>query len=292
VAAEKAAISVFDRGLRWGDAVYDVERTFRHKVFRLRDHMLRLERSLRYARIEPPLSIAQIEETVEELVRRNSPCIVPESDMDVVQIITRGTVDAGSPPNIVMYCKELEWARLARDLRDGVRCVISSTRRIPHQCLSPNAKIANKMSQMVAEQEVKALDPEARALMLDIHGNLAEEASANLFFAAGGRLFTPSLANCLPGISRRVTMELAAKLGLAVEEGVYAPFNLLNADEAFLTSTSPCLFGVTHVSGARIGKVFPGPLTRRLTEAWKELVGLDFVEQACRQAARGSSVRG
>ncbi len=286
VPAATASITIFDRGLRWGDALYEVERTFRHKVFRLHDHMLRLQRSLHYAQIDPGMSIEKIEATVEDLVARNSPAYEPENDLEVCQIITRGTMDEPNHANVVMYCREVHWAHVTPDLRDGRRLVIASTRRIPHQSLAPSAKISNKMSQMVAEREVKGLDPEARALMLDIYGNVAEDTSANIFFGIGGKLCTPSLANCLPGISRKVTLELARKLEIAAEEGVYAPFDLWNCDEMFLTSTSPCLYGVTHLNGRNVGSAFPGPMTRRLTEAWKEEVGLDFVAQALKMGKR------
>ena len=345
VPADTASITIFDRGLRWGDAVYDVERTFRHRIFRLKDHMARLERTLRYTRIgargasqcplrqsrgarEPSvaavieadrvgsgLSISQIAEATEELVRRNSPHFPAEGDMTVAQVITRGTLHKPDEPNVIIYCADLEWAEMARIFQNGVDAAIASTRRVPQQCLSPGAKISNKMSQMIAEREVKAASPDARALMLDVNGNLSEDTSANLFFVSGNKLFTPSLANCLPGISRMVTIELAGKLGIEVNEGAYSPFSLENADEAFLTSTSPCIYGIRSVNGIRLGDAVafyvrsggarfderpiglaggieshavascPGPVTGRLTQAWKDLVGLDFVEQARSQAA-------
>jgi len=286
VPAATACITIFDRGFRWGDGLYEVERTFRHRVFRLHDHMLRLERSLHYAQIDPGLPIKNIEAAVEELVERNSPAFDRDNDMEVCQIITRGTMDEPDRANVVMYCREVHWAQVTKDLRDGRRLVIASTRRIPHQCLAPSAKISNKMSQMVAEREVKGIDPDARALMLDIHGNVAEDTSANIFFVIGGKLCTPNLANCLPGISRKVTLELAQKLGIQTEEGVYTPFDLWNCDEIFLTSTSPCLYGVTHLNGRKVGGAFPGPITKRLTEGWKEVVGMDFVAQALNMGGR------
>ena len=284
--AETAAITIFDRGLRWGDAVYDVERTFRHEPFRLREHMLRLYRSVRYTRINLQTPIEEFEELVRELVRRNSPCIAPESDLEVVQIVTRGSVNDPSKPNVVMYCREEDWKHLADELQNGVRVVTPSVRRIPQQCLSPCAKTANKMSQMVAEHEARAVDPQARALMLDIYGNIAEEATSNFFFVLDGRLCTPSLLNCLPGISRMVTLELARKLAIPVEEGSFTVFDVYRAEEAFLTSTSPCIYGVTHINGLRIGGTFPGSVTQRLTQAWKETAGFDFVEQAVRFSRR------
>ncbi|MFO7966116.1 MAG: aminotransferase class IV, partial [Archaeoglobaceae archaeon] len=105
--AKEAAVSVFDRGLRWGDGIYDVERTFKHVPFRLDYHLERLERSLRYTRMTLDISINETGDLIEQLVRRNSKKISPESDLEVVQIITRGDVGAMPSPRIIMYCREL-----------------------------------------------------------------------------------------------------------------------------------------------------------------------------------------
>jgi branched-chain amino acid aminotransferase len=211
--------------------------------------------------------------------------------MEVAQIITRGDVWPNSKPNFVMYCRELDWPTLAKTFKNGTRLATSSTRRIPHQSLSPNAKVSNKMSQFVAEREVKAADPDARPLMLDWQGNVAEEASSNIFFVSKGRLMTPSTQNCLPGISRKVTLELAEKMGLETFVGAVSPFDAINSEEAFLTITSYCMIVVTHLDGSPMngGAAQPGPVTGRLLEAWKEETGIDFLEQARRMGELKSS---
>jgi len=284
VPAETASVSVFDRGLRWGDGIYDVERTFRHVIFRLEDHVRRIVRALRHARISIPWSAQDLESIANELVERNAAVIPADSDLEVVQIITRGSLWEGSDATVIMYCRELDWGRLARMYREGMPLIISSIRNIPAQCLPPTSKIANKMNQRLAEMEAKGANPRAGGLMLDVHGNVAEGTSANFFFVADGVLKTPSLHNCLPGVSRMTVLELAGGLGIPCEEGRYSPFDLSNAEEGFLTSSTPCLYGVPSVNGLPFTAPFPGPVFRRLTEAWKELVGMDFVAQALHHA--------
>ena len=282
--AEKAAVSVFDRGLRWGDGIYDVERTFRHEIFRMEDHVQRMERACRHARITPGLGNDEMQAIALEMVARNAACIPADSDLEVCQIVTRGTLLDSDHATIIMYCRELDWKRLARLYRHGAPLVISSVRNIPPQCLPPTSKIANKMNQKLAELEVKAVNSDSEGLMLDVHGNVAEGTSTNFFFAADGVLHTPSLHNCLPGVSRMTVIELARRLGIPVQEGTYSPFDLSNADEAFLTSSTPCLFANTSINGLPFRLPAPGPVFTRLVAAWKELVGMDFVEQALGKA--------
>jgi len=281
---DQASISIFDRGLRWGDGVYDVERTFHHIPFELEAHMERLYRTLRYVRIRPPVSRIEMQRLVEELARRNSPCFEPEEDFELCQIVTRGTIQEPERPNVVMYCQELDWASHAEVYEHGVRLITASTRRVPPQCLSPNAKVGNKMHLMIAAEEARAADARALALVLDLEGKVAESSSHNFFFVAGGVLRTPSLANCLPGISRAVTMRLAREEGIPCEEGSYTVFDVYNGEEAFLTSTGPCIVPVSHLDGIRLGTSVPGPVTKRLMEAWNRLAGLDIVSQAQKMA--------
>ena len=256
--------------------------------------MERLYRTLRYTRIPPPMPMSRMHETVIELARRNSPGFDPEDDFELCQIVTRGTIHDSSRPNVIMYVQDLEWARNAEDYEKGVRLVTASTRRVPPQSLSPNAKIGNKMHLFIAAEEARASDPRALALVLDIDGRISESSSHNFFFVAKGVLRTPSLANCLPGITRAVTLRLAREEGIGAEEGSYTPFEVYNAEEAFITSTGPVIVPVTHADGIRMGTLFPGAVTKRLFQAWNRLAGLDILAQARARAgvpAAGAACR-
>ncbi len=284
VPASQATVSIYDRGLRWGDACYDVERTFGDKPFRLREHLERMYRSFIYTRIRPPMDITALEREVLKVLEINMRGIPGEEDLEVVQIVTRGTMMEPEKPNVIIYTRPLEYDIIWRRLR-GVRLITSSTRRMPAASLCPGAKISNKMSFFVADCEVKAVDPDAYPLLLDVDGYVAESSNSNFFFVAGGTLHTPSLENCLPGITRRATIELADELGIPVREGRYTVFDVYNAEEVFLTTTSTCAFHVTHVDGVPIGDGGAGPVTMNLQEKWRELVGIDYVAQARKLSA-------
>jgi branched-chain amino acid aminotransferase len=111
-------------------------------------------------------------------------------------------------------------------------------------------------------------------------GNLSETSAHNVFLVIGGKLCTPSDRNVLGGITRAVVFDLARQLGVEVAKGNYTPFDLYNAEEVFLASTSPTIIPVKTVNGVNVGKGAPGPITLRLIGAWNEMVGIDIVDQA------------
>ena len=117
--------------------------------------------------------------------------------------------------------------------------------------LSPRAKTHNYLNMIVAEQSVKAHDPEGWAVLLDVNGNLAEGMGSNIFVVREGKLYTPSERYVLAGISRQMTLDLARKLDIPAIEGDIDLFDAANAEEMFLTSTSLCIAGVRSFNGAR-----------------------------------------
>src|SRR5918911_864207 len=106
--------------------------------------------------------------------------------------------------------------------------------------------------------------------MLDINGNLSETNSANFFLVLNGMLCTPTDKNVLGGITRATILPLAIDLGIKVVEGDFTPYDLYNAEEAFLAGTSPTIVPIKTVNGAKIGKGVPGPVTLRLIAAWNK----------------------
>jgi branched-chain amino acid aminotransferase len=117
-------------------------------------------------------------------------------------------------------------------------------------------------------------------VLLDHQGSLCEGLGSNIFVVRDGELLTPHERFVLPGVSRATVIELADGLGIPCREADIDLYDAYNADEVFLTSTSLCICPVRSVNGATIadGSV-PGPLTKRLSDAYVELVGCDFVAQ-------------
>jgi len=275
-----------DRSWKYGDGAFDMTRTFHGRAFRLKEHIQRFYRSLRYLRLDPGITPQQMIAISEEIVVRNEHLREKAGDWWIGQRVSRGVdpVEDETPahvgPNVIVECTPLPLKARARQFRDGIDAWTPAQRRVAPDMLSPRAKTHNYLNMIVAEQSVKAHDPEGWAVLLDANGNLAEGIGCNIFVVRDGRLYTPSERYVLPGVSRQMTMDLAGELGIAVVEGDIDLFDAANADEMFLTSTSLCLAGVRSFNGAMVGDgQVPGPVTKRLTDAYIAAVGCDFVKQ-------------
>ena len=287
VPESEARIPIKDSGFKFGDAAFDTTRTFGHRIFRLREHLERFERSLRYLGLDPGHTTDEFAEVTEEVVRRNLPLLAGDEDYWVSQRVSRGLAEGDREAwpdwpdaTVVVECSPLPLAARARHYRDGIEVVTPAVRRVAPEMASPRAKTHNYINLVLGELEVAARNPDALSVLLDRDGNLAEGKGSNIFLASAGRLRTPRERFVLPGVSRQVTMELAAGLGIEVEEADIDLFDAYNADEAFITSTSFCICPVRSVNGRRVGEpAIPGPLTRRLIEAYVDLVGFDWHAQ-------------
>ena len=278
----RAHISIDDRGFLYGDAVFDTTRTFGGRIFKLAEHLDRFYDSLRYLRLDPGMSKEEMAKVTMEVLEANLPLLGPGEDYWVTQRVSRGVAqsDGTYRPTVVVECKPLPLRQRARYYRDGLHVVTPSVRRTPPDAVSPRAKIQNYVNLILGELEVKAQDPDAWAVLLDVNGNVAEGMGSNFFVVKDGRLLTPGERYVLGGISRQTVLELARELGIPVEEGDLDLFDVYTAEEAFVTSTSFCICPVSKVNGAVIGDGgVPGPVTDRLQKAYSGLVGLDIVGQ-------------
>ena len=286
VPQSKAMISVLDRSVQWGDAVYDAARTFNHRPFKIREHIDRLYRSCRYTRMPIQLSADDMEKHTLEVIDRNMALLAANEDDMVWWSVTRGvnpisrSVADCRNATVIIYTFPIPFAAFGKWFTQGARVVTPSVRRIPPQCLDPKAKISNKMNHILADMEVKGADPDAYSLMLDINGNIAENSGGNFFWVRDGKLCTSSRYNILEGVTRGTVIDLAHKQGLQVLEEDFTVYDVYTADEAFLTTTTYCVLPVATLNGAPIGRQTPGPVTRALTEGWSKLVGVDIVKQA------------
>jgi branched-chain amino acid aminotransferase len=279
-----------DRGFKYGDAVFDTTRTFGHRVFKVREHVERLYRSLKYLRIDPGLGQDEMVRITEEVLRRNLPLIEPDQDYWVTQRVTRGLDASGvavwgrTGATVIVECVPLPLRERAPLYRDGIKVVTPSIRRTPPEALSPRVKTHNYLNMIAADLEVRDRDAEAWAILLDTRGSFAEGLGSNIFLVRGGALETPREQMVLAGISRDTVIALAREAGIAVVEKDIDLYDAYTADEAFLTSTSLCICPVRSVNGNTIGAgPIPGRVTRQLTEAYCRFVDFDFVGQYLKQ---------
>ncbi|HZT89783.1 MAG TPA: aminotransferase class IV [Stellaceae bacterium] len=274
-----------DRGFKYGDAAFDMTRTFGGVPFRLSEHVERFYRSLRYLRIDPRLSPREMTAISEEVLERNRHFLTPDTDFWLAQRVSRGVDAVGdegweqSGPTVIVECIPLPLKARARLFRDGIDIVVPPTRRVSPDALSPRAKTHNYLNLITADLEAKAQDPQAWSVLLDRDGHLAEGIGSNVFLVQGGEVLTPRSRFVLPGVSRQTVIDLCGQSGIPCREADLDFYDAANADEMFMTSTSLCLCPVRSIGGRLLPTPIPGPVTRRLTSAYAELVGCDFVAQ-------------
>jgi branched-chain amino acid aminotransferase len=274
-----------DRGFKYGDAAFDMTRTFHGRPFKLKEHVGRLYRSLRYLRIDPGLSPAKMVSISEEVLDRNRHFLTADTDYWLAQRVSRGVDAVGdegwehSGPTVIVECIPLPLKARARLFRDGIDIIVPPTRRVAPDMLSPRAKTHNYLNLIMADLEAKAQDKEAWSVLLDAAGHLAEGIGSNVFLVRDGEVSTPRERFVLPGISRASVIELCGELTIPCREADLDLYDAANADEMFMSSTSLCLCPVRSIGGRRMSGPIPGPVTQRLIEAYAASVDCDFRAQ-------------
>ena len=208
-------------------------------------------------------------------------------DCWLVHNISRGhSITGGNPalqvskPTVMIYTQPMNLVLWAPFYTKGCHAVTPPTRMVPSQSLDARIKNRSRLFYTLAEIEAKLVDPEAQSVILDIHGNVAENKGGNIFMIKDGKLITPTTANCLEGLTRNSTMEIARSLGIEVIEAVIQSYDLATADEMFITSTPYSIMPATKFNGMPIADGNVGPITKKLIQGWSDRVGVDIVKQA------------
>ncbi len=265
----EAKVSVFDHGFLYGDGIFEGIRLYAGNVFRLDEHLERLEMSATAICLSLPWSRQAISDIVCESCRRNN-----LADGYIRLVISRGTGDLGlSPkncpaPSIVCIADKISLYPEAL-YTQGMRIITSPTRRISPAALPPMIKSLNYLNNILAKIEAQQHGFH-ECLMLNEQGFVAECTGDNVFLVHKGRLLTPAAhAGALIGITRQVSMEIARELGLEVVETNLTRYDVWNADECFLTGTAAEVIPVIEVDARVIGSGKPGPVTGRILEVFR-----------------------
>ncbi len=279
-----------DRSFKYGDGVFDMTRTFGHKIFKLEEHIDRFYDSLSYVKINPGINKNEMIDQTMNVLNANLPLIDKNDDYWVGQRVSRGVDfvggdmwDTDGGPNLIIECMPLPLKPRAKLYKDGMDVIIPSVRRIPTESLSPRVKTHNYLNLIMGDLEAKAQNPDAWAILLDNRGFITEGIGSNFFSVKNGTIYTPSEQFVLGGISRETTIELAKKLDIPLIVKDIDLYDALTADEIFLTSTSLCICGVRTIQGREVNsKKIPGPITKALMDAYVDYVEYDWVGQYLR----------
>ncbi len=271
VPEDQAKVSVFDHGLLYGDGVFEGIRVYHGRIFRLDQHLERLEASARSIMLQVPLARAELAAACCATCRRNG-----LQDGYIRLVVTRGVGYLGlnpfkcPKPSLIIIAASIELYP-EEVYRQGLKLITASTQRVNPAAISPSIKSLNDLNNILAKIEAVHAGT-VEALMLNSAGHVAECTGDNLFIVRGGRLETPPIsAGALNGITRGVVIELAPRLGLEVAEVNLTRYDVMVADECFLTGTAAEVVPVATLDGRAIGSGRPGPVTLKLTGEFRKL---------------------
>ena len=268
----EAQVSVFDHGVLYGDGCFEGIRFYSGKVFRLEEHIKRLFDSMRYLMLSLPWSFEEVCRATEETVAASG-----QQDGYIRLVVTRGKGDLGLNPrncpqssmfiivqNIALYPKEM--------YENGLSIITSSYRRPNPDVLCMQVKSLNYLNSISAK--IEAVQQGAgEALLLNQQGNVAECTGDNIFIVRNGEVITPPLTDgALGGITRHAVMDLCAELGIPCRVCSINRFDVLSADECFLTGTAAEVIAVSSLDGRTIGTGHAGPVTKKLLAGYQAMV--------------------
>ena len=268
---DEAAISPFDSIVQGGDGVWEGLRLYDGKIFKLTEHLDRLRSSaLALAFTEIPSH----EEIIAE-IRRTLEANSMEDGVHIRLTLTRGVkVTSGMDPRLNQSGPTLiilaEHKAPVYD-KSGLRLVTSSIRRFPPDCLDPKIHSNNLVQSILAKIEANAAGADD-ALMLDVHGFVAETNATHVFIVEDGTVLTSHLKACPEGITRATVLDLCERSEIPCGVKDISLTEVYRAEEMFCTGTMGELAAVTQVDGRPIGTTeIPGPLTARLSELYLKL---------------------
>jgi branched-chain amino acid aminotransferase len=272
VGEDAARVSVLDHGFLYGDGVFEGLRGYGGRIFRLEDHLRRLATGARVLGLELPGGIEAMRRIVLETARAHA-----DPEVYLRLVVSRGVGELGVDPTTCPAPRVVCIAARVHiyppeKLAEGLALVTSSWRRPGPDVLDPCVKSLNYLNNALAKLEARERGGD-ESLLLNARGTVAEASVANVFAVRDGRLATPPTSDgALPGITRLTVLELAREQGIEALECSLGRSDLLGADEVFLTGTGARIVPVASLDGRRIGSC-PGPLTKRLSEAFDARTG-------------------
>ena len=256
VPADEASVNVADRGFLYGDAAFETMRAYGGEIFAWDAHANRLQETCSVLELPHGLTDDDLYGRITDLLAANE-----LSEAYVRLSITRGvqpgklTPDEAVDPTVVVIVKPLpRGGSDGQPVYDGPATLQTvKTKRVPDSAIPTQAKTHNYLNGVLARLELRVSDAD-EAIMVDTDGHAAEGATSNLFFVRDNALRTPSLdGSVLPGITRRVVLDIAEQEGIPIEEGRYTPDEIRNADEVFLTNSTWEIRPVAVVDGIQVG---------------------------------------
>lgn len=257
--ADKAQVSVYDRGYLLGDGVYEVIPVYAGKAFLLERHLQRLQNSLDGVRIENPHSNEQWTQIIEDLIAKNN-----NGDQSLYLQVTRGVAPrdhifpVGVAPSVFLMSNPL--LPVAESWKiEGIKAITTADIRWMRCDIKAITLLANSLMKQQAQ------DAGAQEALLIRDNYLTEGSASNAYAVIDGVIFTaPKDEKVLPGITRDLIIELAAQADIPLHERAVSESALRNADEIWISSSTKEVVPVTLLDGEIVGSGKPGPIWQQM----------------------------
>jgi branched-chain amino acid aminotransferase len=268
---KEAKIHVLTHTLHYGMGVFEGIRCYKTEkgpaVFRLKDHMKRLENSAKFAEMKLPYSVAELVKATKRTIEANE---IEECYIRPLAYYGYGVMGL-DPENSKVNVAIAVWpwgTYLGEEgLERGIRAKISPWARIHPRILPPQAKIVGNYANSILAKVDALKSGYDEAILLNMDGNVAEGPGENLFIVKNGKLMTSSLSSgALEGITRDSIIKIAKDEGIDFGERNISREELYAADEAFFTGTAAELTPIREINGRRIGEGKRGPVTTKLQQ--------------------------
>ncbi|HEY6002618.1 MAG TPA: branched-chain amino acid transaminase [Anaeromyxobacter sp.] len=273
VAFEDSKVHVLTHALHYGIGVFEGIRAYkgadgRSAIFRLREHVQRLYDSAHIVLMEIPFTGDQLEKACVDVLEANK---LDAGYLRPLAFFGAGAMGVGATNPVQVIVAAWPWgAYLSEEgLKRGIRAKVSSFNRMHVNVQMVRAKISGQYVNSFLATREAALSGYEEAILLDTEGYVAEGAGENIFIVKNGVLQTPPLSSAvLAGITRDSVLRIARDLGVPVKEEKFTRDTMYLADELFMTGTAAEVTPVREVDNRRIGKGEPGPVTKRIQEAF------------------------
>jgi branched-chain amino acid aminotransferase len=267
---DRAGVSPFDSAVQGGDAVWEGLRLYRGRIFKLREHLDRLRGSALALAFE---QIPDHDSIIRE-IRRTLEANGMTDGVHIRLTLSRGVkITSGMDPRLNQSGPTLIVIAEHKPPvyeTGGLTLITSSVRRFPPDCLDPKIHHANLIQSILAKIEANVAGADD-AVMLDIRGFVAETNATHLFLVSDGTVATSRTVACPEGITRTTVLELCREHDIPHRVADLSLTELYRATEVFCTGTMGELAGVICVDGRTIGEGVVGPVTRRLSDLYREL---------------------
>ena len=270
----QAKVDIEDRGNVFGDGIYEVIRVYNGQLFALEEHLRRLMKSGENIRLNIPYDVEQIKAIIKQLISENN------LDLGIVYIqVTRGATSrqhpfpgAEVPATFFAYSKPLK--RPINQLENGIKAKTEEDIR----WLKCDIKSLNLLGNILAKQN--AADQGCFEAIFLRDGFVTEGSSSNIHIVKNGVVKThPANHLILNGVTRLVMLNQCEKMNIETVETPFTAVELLDADEAFLTSTTSEIIPIIEVNGQKIAKGLVGAITTKLQQSYEK-----EIEEQCKQA--------